>query len=266
MSNKGSIVDRELYIHSISYVADSVEHLDGVSSTLNIYRNLDLLVYIVEGYAEYCFDGSSHTLRAGDVVYLANGCTYDRHIKSDYYHFICVEFSFDISEKNMISQVFSSVQGIDSVFKKLHKTWTVRGMSFRTKSMSILYDIYSKLLWNEFNTYIPVQKREVFRDIIKKISENYADSELSVHLLAQEANMSDVHFRKIFKTIYKVSPQQYIIALRIDRAKELLTFEDISVLDISEALGFSDSCHFSRIFKQKTGYTPLEYRRIYNKQ
>lgn len=183
----------------------------------------------------------------------------------EFYHFICVEFSFDVHENTMSPQVFSSMQDLDSHFKKLYKVWTSRETSFRSRCMSVLYEIYSKLIWYEFSTYVPAQKRDVFKNIIKKVFESYTDKELSVHHLAQMANMSDVHFRKIFKNIYKVSLQQYIISLRMERAKELLAFGDSSVSSSSDMLGFSDTCHFSRIFKQKIGYTPLEYRKTFNK-
>ena len=264
MKTKKSICNDELTIRSISYVANSAQCIPTDEITRNVHRNLDLLVYVVDGYADYTFGGVKHSVRAGDLLYLAYGCNYDRHIKSDFYHFICVEFSFDAPENTLAPKFFSSMQDLDSHFKKLYKTWNSRETSFRSKCMSILYEIYAKLIWNEFSTYIPAQKRDVFKDIIKKISESYADNELSVHDLAQMANMSDVHFRKIFKSIYKVSPQQYIISLRLEHAKELLAFGDASVSSIGEMLGFSDTCYFSRIFKQKIGYTPLEYRKMFN--
>ncbi len=245
-------------------MANSVQCMPTDEITLNVHRNQDLLVYVVEGCADYTFGGVKHAVRAGDLVYLACDCNYDRHIKSGFYHFICVEFSFETFGNSMSPQFFPSMQDLDSHFKKLYKTWNSRETSFRSKCMSILYEIYAKLIWNEFSTYIPVQKRDVFKDIIKKISESYADKELSVHNLAQMANMSDVHFRKIFKSIYKVSPQQYIISLRLEHAKELLAFGDASVSSIGEMLGFSDTCYFSRIFKQKISYTPLEYRKMFN--
>ena len=261
MDRKKSVCDDELYIRSISYVASSSQYMPA----LHVHREQDLFVYIVDGCAEYVIEDVKYTARSGDLVYLANGCNYYRNIISDFYHFISVEFSFEAPENSLQSRIFSSMQDIDSYFKKLYRMWEARETSFRSRCMSILYEIYSRLMWNEFSTYIPSQKRDVFKDIIKKVSESYTDKKISVHQLAQMANMSDVHFRKIFKNIYKVSPQQYIISLRMERAKEMLAFGEESVSSISDTLGFSDTCHFSRIFKQRIGYTPLEYRKMFNK-
>lgn len=261
--NRMRIGNSELCIRSISYVANSSQFLTEDEKVVDIHRNSDLLVYILDGFAEYTFYGEKHSVRSGDLVYIANGCDYDRHIISNNYHIICVDFLFDAPSGSMSSQVFPLMKNLDSYFKKLYRAWSTRGASFRLKSMSVLYEIYSRIVWNEANTYIPVEKRDVFETIIKKISENYMDSNLSVRSLAEMANMSEVHFRKIFKNIYKVSPQQYIIFLRVERAKELLVFDSVSVTAIGEILGFSDACHFSRVFKQKTGYTPFEYRKMF---
>lgn len=263
MKNGELIGNNELYIRSISYVANSANHQSENEMTKGIHRNSDLFVFILDGLAEYHFDGKKHCVRTGDLIYLANGCDYDRHILSDYYHFICVDFSFDVSANTMLSQVYPAIQDMDTHFKKLYKVWSARETSFHLKSMSILYDICSRLVSEELSTYIPEHKRDVFKNIIEIISENYANKDISVQSLAKTANMSEVHFRKIFKTIYKMSPLQYMIFLRLERAKELLAFESTPVSEIGDMLGFTDSCHFSRVFKQKTGYTPLEYRKMF---
>ena len=265
MKNRRSICSDELYIRSISYVANSTRYMPVEEITWNVHRTCDLFVYIIDGYAEYTFDGVKYSARAGDVVYLANGCNYDRHIKSDLYHFICVEFTFDTPPNTMEPKVFSNAQELDSLFKKIYKLWYLKDTSYKSKCMSVLYEIYSGLIGKEFSTYIPERRKDVFKDIIKRMSEEYGSKEIYIQGLAQMANMSEVHFRKIFKNIYKISPQQYIIGLRIERAKELLAFGDFSISQISDMLGFSDTCHFSRTFKQKVGYSPTEYRNTFNK-
>ena len=58
--------------------------------------------------------------------------------------------------------------------------------------------------------------------------------------------------------------KEYIINLRIERASELLISTDSSVSYISAVCGYTDEFYFSRIFKKKTGYSPLMYRREYH--
>lgn len=53
---------------------------------------------------------------------------------------------------------------------------------------------------------------------------------------------------------------QFILKIRIDRAKELLDFTDKSIANIAESSGFQDQNYFARIFKKITGVSPTQYR------
>ncbi len=72
--------------------------------------------------------------------------------------------------------------------------------------------------------------------------------------------MSKPHFSRVFKRTTGMSPVQFILGLRIDRAKELLDFTDKTIADVAEASGFQDQNYFARTFKKVTGLTPTQYR------
>ena len=57
-----------------------------------------------------------------------------------------------------------------------------------------------------------------------------------------------------------VSPYKFILSMRMDEAKELLLFSSMSINEISEQIGFTDSSYFSRIFRKYTGYSPTSWR------
>jgi AraC family transcriptional regulator len=78
--------------------------------------------------------------------------------------------------------------------------------------------------------------------------------------LAKVAGLSKYYLEKVFKQAVGLSPQQYILQLRVERAKKMLTFSSKSIVDISMELGFFDQSHFSNAFKQFTGISPLAYR------
>ncbi len=65
--------------------------------------------------------------------------------------------------------------------------------------------------------------------------------------------------RKLFLKQYKLTPKQYILQMRIQKAKQLLEESPFTVAAISEKCGFSNPYHFSRAFKQRTGLTPTQY-------
>lgn len=102
-------------------------------------------------------------------------------------------------------------------------------------------------------------KSSVLHHALKYIAKNLSNPELSNTLIAQSMNISEVYFRKIFVEKYHQTPKQYILDIRIKKAKQLLTDSPYSVSAISELCGFSSLYAFSRCFKEKIGISPTEY-------
>jgi AraC family transcriptional regulator len=84
----------------------------------------------------------------------------------------------------------------------------------------------------------------------------------TIHLeeLATLLNMSQYHFCRLFKRSTGVSPHQFVIRQRVDRAKQLLQKSDRSVLDVAIRCGFTDGSHLTRHFRKLTGTTPTTFR------
>jgi len=87
--------------------------------------------------------------------------------------------------------------------------------------------------------------------------------QLSPASLARAAGMSRFHFSRTFRKVLGVTPMQYILRLRVERAKKLLKHhsEGMSVSQIAHAAGFYDSSNLNRHFKKLTGVTPTEFAR-----
>jgi AraC-like DNA-binding protein len=80
--------------------------------------------------------------------------------------------------------------------------------------------------------------------------------------IASELNIGYSLFRKQFKNYMGMSPAQYHLYLRIQQAKYLLSNREIPIKDVSMELGFCSIYHFSKLFKEKTGYTPGNYAKL----
>lgn len=130
----------------------------------------------------------------------------------------------------------------------------------RTKIISILYNIIHRLSFSEnINS-------ETLLPAIKYLESNYTDPNLTNSILAHKCAISEVYFRKLFLQQYNTTPKQYVMNIRIDKAKQLLTDGILKINVISEKCGFSNAYHFCRVFKEKTGLTPTEFmkqNRIY---
>ena len=91
------------------------------------------------------------------------------------------------------------------------------------------------------------------------MQENYG-RDISLDDVSREVNVSPYYFSKLFKEEAGENFIEYLTRLRMDRAKELLRDEGISIKEISMQIGYGDPNYFSRIFKKQTGMTPREYR------
>jgi AraC-like DNA-binding protein len=83
----------------------------------------------------------------------------------------------------------------------------------------------------------------------------------SVAALAKQHGFSVSHFSRVFEAVAGVRPQPFLIAARIDHARELLALTPASVGTIAHTAGFSDIYYFSRLFKQRVGVSPSVFRR-----
>jgi len=79
--------------------------------------------------------------------------------------------------------------------------------------------------------------------------------------LSHSLGVSYPHFRRVFKTSTGIPPQQYLLNLRVNRAKQLMEEPGVKLSDVARRAGFTDPYYFSRVFKQKTGIPPSQWRR-----
>src|SRR5262245_66189896 len=87
------------------------------------------------------------------------------------------------------------------------------------------------------------------------------DTELSLQVLARESGYSRVHFVRMFRAATGYTPHNYLLKLRVDRARELLASPTLSLTDVALECGFSSHSHLSRAFRHDLGATASESRR-----
>jgi AraC family transcriptional regulator len=87
------------------------------------------------------------------------------------------------------------------------------------------------------------------------------EQELSLVELARQARLSPRHFARLFKNTLGVTPHQYVMRERVERAKWLLAGRRLQVSEISLSLGFGNQSYFTQAFHKVTGTTPKRYQR-----
>ncbi|MBD3885278.1 helix-turn-helix transcriptional regulator [Phormidium tenue FACHB-886] len=95
--------------------------------------------------------------------------------------------------------------------------------------------------------------------VVEYINE-YLHQDIKLTDLAAELRISQSHFSHRFKQSIGMTPYQYLLQQRIERAKQLLKQSDQSIMDIALLCGFNNHSHLSKQFRQLTGMTPKAYR------
>jgi AraC-like DNA-binding protein len=99
----------------------------------------------------------------------------------------------------------------------------------------------------------------------KLFMDQHFASEIDLDNIADEACFSKFHFLRLFKSVYRRSPHQYLIQVRIENAKRLLE-QNHSVKDTCYEVGFDSVTSFSTLFRRLVKQSPSVYQELYFKR
>ena len=103
------------------------------------------------------------------------------------------------------------------------------------------------------------KERNPMTEIVKYIEQNYP-SDLSLQEVAGKFQVSREYVSRRFKQEYGINFSDYIVSVRIEKAKLLMQNPCLKLAQISEMVGFHDVKYFSKVFKKHTGHSPKDYR------
>lgn len=215
------------------------------------------LSFCAEGKITYKINGKPAVSDEKHAIILPKGQSYSLYgNKSGIFPVI----DFDCKELLCDEVISLPIQSAETYIKDFEK---MKALSLfeenRAEIMSVFYSMLHRLS-------LESSVRNVIIPAIKYIENNYQNPKLSNAALAEQCNISEVYFRRIFTEAYKTTPKQFIVDIRINKAKQLLSDGCSKVGSVAEQCGFSNQYHFCRLFKEKTGLTPTEYmkqNRIY---
>lgn len=89
----------------------------------------------------------------------------------------------------------------------------------------------------------------------------HLDQEIKLVDLANVVSVSQFHFSRLFKQSMGISPHQYLLQQRVERAKQLLKTSKLAIAEVALQCGFNSQSHLGKAFREVTGMTPNEYRK-----
>lgn len=126
-----------------------------------------------------------------------------------------------------------------------------------------LYIFLSLLIQNSQKTssYVsrPMNQEKYVKRVVEFISKNYSEN-ISITEIASVIGIDRSYLYVIFKKFMQMSPQEYLINYRIERAVDLMQNFSLTIGDISRSVGYEDPLQFSKIFKKIKGMSPTQFR------
>lgn len=225
------------------------------------------IIYCLDGEAEYRFSSGEHAIiRTGEMFLLLPNASYSITTKNDFKHYtvnfeIHNDFSdFDFLDNNFYLFRTENTRLYRHIFNKLTSYWTSRKYSFQMQTIACLYELLALLL-SEIYEKKHNEDTHLHLRPAKEYIEQHFNSEISLNILANCANMSVTHFRREWLRLYGESALQYRDKIRLSFAKEYLISGYYTVTEIAEKCGFNDVNYFIRFFKKHTGISPGKYKK-----
>lgn len=151
---------------------------------------------------------------------------------------------------------------IENDFREIFRLKESEDISFEfiaaQKVMNALGEMYTKC----FSGSKKLSCDRITDSVINCIKENYM-LPLSTEELSGLAGYSSDYLCRVFKKYTNYTVNEYIVKCRLEASKKLLLNSNLSIKEVADRAGFNSQAYFSRIFKQKNGVTPLEYKNGY---
>lgn len=152
---------------------------------------------------------------------------------------------------------------LEYIYENLERLWLFGGISGYYKCLSIFYDIISYISQHKSIEYSMKQSIMRIEKGIEYLEDNIFNPKLKVETLSSLCNLSDTHFREIFKANFGMTPSEYIKHKRLLRADSLIkNGEYEKIADVAFLSGYEDALYFSKLFKAKYKVSPSKYRSV----
>jgi AraC-like DNA-binding protein/quercetin dioxygenase-like cupin family protein len=223
-----------------------------------------ILEYIVSGKGYIINKGNTFILEAGNVYILKPG---EKH-------------RYWSDKKQPYTKIWLNF--FSDIFGQLLKSYGISDKTvFSCPESHIYFDELLKLsATSRFNNELCLEAGVIIFKIITEIAQTFSKKQIksdlakemkirldsaiydliSIEQIAKDFAVSKTHLINEFKKYYNETPYSYFLDKKIQTAKKLLIFTSLRINEIAFNLKFNDSHHFSNIFKQKTGMSPLEYK------
>ena len=247
------------------------------------------IIYIESGEGVVSIDLNTYNIKTGDIILIQKGALhYINNVSNSslvtstivFHHSLIHNPLMDYCEKNFISPIINNTIEVMPIitsnnlgyselltfFLKIRCSYNEKSFGYQLEVKGLLtltfFTLYKFGYIKEITKIVDEKhkKRDTIQNVLYYINDNYS-SKLDVSTLAKIANYSDYHFIRFFKSVTGKTITQYITSLRLEKACQLLDGSNLSISEISYAVGFNDTSYFIKIFKKYYFVSPSKFKK-----
>lgn len=205
------------------------------------------------------FDDKSIVIDDKTILYIPAMSQYCQTVAEDEIISVCF-IEYGSCDNTISTLALDDNDEMKNDFIHLHNVWESKENGYQIKCTELFYNIlYKAKQTAAFHNSDTNHIAQLLAPAISYIHANYTNEEIIISELAAKCFLSEAYFRRIFKSLYHLTPLEYIRLLRIDVAASLLSERVCSVSEAARQTGFSDVKYFSKIFKKIKGVSPSKY-------
>jgi len=268
-----------------------MKHISHENDLTEVEHHHDFIeiVFITKGKGTQVISNNEYEVSEGDIFILQG---FQNHYFKNADKAEIINVMFDpVKSHNLISPDIKTIDGYNALFllePRYHNRMHFKNMLHLNqvdlaKSEYILNNMLHEISHKEadYELYLKNKLEEIIIFLSRKYSqisipkakslvrigkaidfiEHNFQNNIYIHQLAELSFMSVRNFQRIFKEATGLSPNNYLLELRIQNASKLLTESNSAIYEVSAMVGISDWFYFSKAFKKKFGVSPLNYRK-----
>ncbi|ADY12272.1 AraC family transcriptional regulator [Sphaerochaeta globosa] len=237
-------------------------------------RDTSFIHIVSTGKGVLKMDGKEYHLQSNQAFLIPSGVSAQYTAdKDDPWHYMWVGFSGLMSEESMAMAGFSREHPVRSVLNEQLLLQDIEGM-IETYHLTFTNELRRNGCFFHFISHLiedyqaqgslvgesSLQCAQYARNAYHFIMEHFSEP-IKIQELAEQFGVSRNYLYACFKEVYKVSPKQFLNAVRMEHASSLLLSKYLYVSQVAHQVGFDDELAFSKAFKEFHALSPTDFRK-----
>jgi AraC-like DNA-binding protein len=227
------------------------------------------MVYITEGQGIFTSGAAAYQVKPGSILLILPGVRHAYRplpetgwheywvgFKGGYFSTLLAEGRFSPDHVFFETGLWDSVV---SIFNQIFDEVGNQRPLYQLKTCALIMSLIAGVLTRERRREQPNYYEKIVAGA-KYLMESNVYGEIDIPSISEQLGMSTSRLNEIFKTYTSMTPYQYYIHIKIHKAESLLEQEDLPVKEVAYKMGFEDQYYFSRLFKNKTGVAPSDWK------